>query len=153
MAAPNFNDILSQTIESVERPALPPMGHYVMNINSIPRMDSTKEKWDIIEFPLKGVRASDDVDPDMLKEYGAATSVTARLSFMFDKEDAASFDQTRFRLKTFLENHVGVDPALSIKEALNDCVNKQILVEINYRPDKADPSILYVNVKSTAAVE
>lgn len=152
MSVPNFNDILNQTIESVERPALPPTGHYVMVISAVPRMDS-RDKWDIIDFPLKGVRADDDVDPDLMKEYGAATSVTARQSFMFDKEDAASFDQTRFRLKKFLEDTLGIDPALTMKEALNAAVNKQVLVEINYRPDKNDPSILYTNVKSVAAVE
>lgn len=152
MAAPNFNEILGQAIESIERPALPPTGHYVMVIPSIPKMD-TRDRWDVIDISLKGVRAGDDVDADMLKEYGAVSSVIGRVSFMFDKEDAAAFDQTRFRLKTFLEKHVGVDPSLSIKEALNDCVNKQVMAEINYRADKNDPSILYVNVKSTAAVE
>lgn len=152
MAAPNFNEILGQAVESIERPALPPTGHYVMQINSIPKMES-RDKWDVIDVPLKGVRASDDVDADMLREYGAVTSVVGRVSFMFDKEDKAAFDQTLFRLKNFLEKHVGVDAGLSIKEALNECVNKQVLAEINYRPDKNDPSILYTNVKSTAAVE
>lgn len=152
MSAPNFNDILDQTVESVERPALPPMGHYIMVINSVPRMD-TRDPWDVVDFPLKGVRATDDVDPDLLKEYGSPTSVTARHSFMFNKEDAASFDQTKFRLKNFLEKTLGIDPTLTMKEALNASVNKQLLVEINYRPDKTDPSIMYTNVKSVAAVE
>lgn len=152
MAAPNFNDILSKTVESVERPALPPTGHYVMNINRVPTMVE-REKFDVIDVPFVGVSAGDDVDPDLLAGYGSVSSVSARRSFMFDKEDKARFDRTLFSLKTFLEKHLGIDPSLSIKEALNECVNKKCMVEIGYRPDGNDPSIMYTDVKSTSAIE
>lgn len=149
MSAPDFTSILNETVESVERPALPPLGTYVMSIPTVPKMDS-RDRWDVIDIAVKGVSIGDDVDPDLMKAYGAVSSVTARISFMFDKEDKAAFEQTHFRLKTFLENHLGIDPKLTLKEALNAAVNKQCLVEISYRADKNDPSIMYTNVKRTA---
>jgi hypothetical protein len=148
----DFNNILNETIETVERPPIPPGGHYLMVVNAVPKI-TDREQYQIVDVFLKGVSAGDDVDPDLLKEYGKVDSVTARRSFIFNKEDNAAFQQTKFRLETFLFDHLGIELGVSLKEALNASVNKKVLVEIGARPDKEDPTVLYTDVKSTAKAE
>ena len=152
MAGLDFNNILSETVETVERAPIPPAGHYQMVVNGIPRQvdGDTQQR---ITFMLKGVKPGDDVDPDLLKAYGKIDSVTVPHTFFFDKEDAARFGQTKEKLQRFLFEHLGIPFDISLKEAINQSVNKKCLVEISARPDKDDPTILYTNVKSTAALK
>lgn len=148
----NFNDILNETVETVERPPLPPGGHYRMVVQGLPKINDT-DQFQIVNFMLKGVAAMDDVDPDLLKEYGKVDSVVVQRSFIFNKEDQAAFKQAQFRLETFLFEHLGIPLGISLKEALNQSVNKQVIGEVGARPDRNDPTILYPDIKSTAAVE
>lgn len=148
----DFNNILNETIETVERPPLPPAGHYEMVVNALPKI-TDRESFQIIDFMLKGVKAGEDVDPDLLKEYGKVDSVVVRRSFIFNKEDAAAFAQAKFRLETFLFEHLGIEMGVTLKEALNSSVNKRCIAEVGARPDRDDPSILYPDVKSTSKVE
>lgn len=147
---PNFQDILNQTVESVERPPLPPLGHYELVVSKVPIMTS-RGQYDIIEFPMGVVQALDDVDPDDLKKYGSLKKVFLRKSFLFDREDEVAFATTHANLKDFLEKHLGIEETdVPLKQALNAAVNKKCVGQLRYRADKNDPEIQYPELGRTA---
>lgn len=151
----NFDEIMDTVAENVERPPLPPLGEYVFQIIQLPTMndvESDKGSWKAVEFQVQGVRATESVDPDMLAAYGAPKNIRSRLSFMFDKNDDAAAKTTEFLMKTFLVEHLGLPPGGTLKELLNQSVNKQFIGTVSYRADKSDPNLQYIRVGKTAPV-
>jgi len=151
---PNLDYIMDRAAESVERPPLAPLGDYVFQVTALPEtreLTSPKGSWDVLEFPLQGVRPTDDVDPDLFKAYGEARNIRVRKSFLFtkDQSDKAAIEQTTFNLKTFLVDHLGGDPSLTIKELINSAVNKQCIGTLRYRAGD-DPTVQYHDLGKTA---
>ena len=152
----NFNDVLNKKASDIERPPLLPMGQYTAKVVKVPSMDSKssdKGSWDILEFTLMPVAASEDVDPELLHKFGAFGPASAqRHSFMFNKDDQAAFDRTLFNLKRFLLEHLQIpgDDSSSIKELLDQAVGQHCLIQIRWDPDRNDPEIQYPRIARTA---
>lgn len=158
--AMDFNKALTTAVESIERPPVPPIGHYVWHITKVPTMEKRgqDDMYQVVEFPLKAVKVfedANDVDADELKAYGKVENITNRLTFMFDTTDEAKFAQTLFRLKTFLKEHarVDMDDKTALKEALNSAANKRFVGELRHRPDKQNPEVIYAEIGRTAPLE
>lgn len=151
----DFKSALDVKLGEVERPPLAPLGTYVMRVSSVPELGeiiSDKGNWDTVRFILTGV-APHLVDEDALAEFGSAQNIVVRKEFLLDRDDATKFKQTLFQLQNFLFNHLGIEEGTKMKEALNASVNHQCLVTLKYRPDKNDPEVQWLDVKSTAPVE
>ena len=153
-----FTDALSRPMEEFEQPPVLPVGHYVMTITKQPDMEeivSTKngKTYDKITYLCKTVSASDDVDTDLLAEYGNPAGVVMRKTFIFSQaeEDEASFKQSMFRHRQFLE-FAGADQTLPLNEAMTAAVNGQFLGEVTHRPDPANAEIIYMEVGRVLAV-
>lgn len=152
-----FTDALDRRLEDVKRPPNPPVGHYTFQVSKHPENSSfdskaTGKTFDRVEFQMKILEARDDVDPDDLEEYGDVAGFTTRNSFLFDNEDETAFDRSLFNLKRFLHDHLGVDPALSVSEALAAAVGAQCIGELKHRPDPNDPEVVYAELGRTAAL-
>ena len=152
-----FSDALDRNMEEIKRPPNPPVGHYIWAVKKHPETDSFESKnsgktFDRLSFSLSIVEASDDVDPDELAEYGNVQGFMSNKTFLFDNEDEAGFERSMFNLKRFLTDHLGVDEALSMSEALAASVNMQCLGELKHRPDPNDPEIVYAEIGRTTAV-
>lgn len=151
---PNFDDILDKTMDSVERPPLAPLGEYVFQVTKLPEpmrdLDSPKGSWKVLEFPMQAVRPTESVDPDLFAVYGEAKNIRVRNSFMFDKNDEAASAQTEFRLKTFLQDHLGLPASMTLKEAINASVNKQCIGTLRYRADGNNAEVQYHDLGKTA---
>lgn len=153
---PSFNEVLSKSAESIERPPLPPKGTYVLAVAGQPKPPRESKQWEVLDIQLRGVRPdanAADVDMDALKAYGDPKNILVRKSFLFDTTDNAAFANTEFQLREFLVKHLGLDASLSIKELLALSVNKQCIGVIDFRPDDNDPERIYVDLKRTAPVE
>lgn len=154
--AMNFNDALNAKLADVERPALMPVGTYEWLIYKVPGQDeieSPNGSWDTIDIPLKCLRATDDVDEDALQTFkGDVKGQLQTIRFMFDKNDAHKFDETLFKLRRFLEEHVGVEKGLNVKEGLNAAVNKRIFGAIVWKQDKNDQELFHANMGKTAPI-
>lgn len=147
---PNFSDILTRSAETIERPPLAPKGTYHMVVSGQAKKTERKE-FEVIDFPMKAVRPTEEVDADDFKAWGGKPdSITVRKSFLFNTTDQIAFDQTLFAMKSWLTDHLSLDPTLSIKELMNAAVNKQCLGVLDYRPDSSNPEILYYNLSKTA---
>lgn len=150
----NFNDVLNTNLDEIERPPLLPVGTYEWVISKIPTLDTSKDgNWDIVNFPLKCIRATDDVDTDALQAFGKVEGTFQNHNFLFDKNDSHAFEQAKFKLKRFLEEHVGVEKGLPMKQALNASVNKRILGTIVWKQDKNDSDLYHANISKTAPID
>jgi hypothetical protein len=153
-----FSDALDRSLEEIKRPPNLPIGHYIWQIEKHPDMDEftssrTGDPFERITFNLICAGASDDVDTDLLAEYGNPAGARNRKTFMFsnNEEEKASFDRSMFNLRRFL-GHCGVDEGLSIGEALAASVGQQFLGELTHRPDPNDTEIIYTEIGKTAEV-
>jgi hypothetical protein len=149
---PNFGDILTKTAESIERPPLPPKGTYVLVVTKAPDKQDRGE-YEAVDFPMKAVRPTEDVDADELKAFGSPNNILVRKSFLFNTKDEAAFKNTEFNLRNFLVEHLGLPADLTLKELMTMSVGKQCLGVIDYRPNKENPEIIYTDLKRTAPLE
>jgi hypothetical protein len=151
----DFNSVLDQAIDTIEKPPLMPQGAYVWVVNKFSTDKVGGGKWDTMDFQLKCVSASDDVDEDELAEYGSPANKIMTKRFMFNGEDEANFNRTLFEVKTFCLDHcqaeVDADAPLKVlAEAAKGC---QVMAEVSHRADPNDPEKQYEEVRKTMPVD
>ncbi len=153
-----FQDALDKQGQDIERPPNMPVGTYRWVISKHPTMDSIADgRFDVIDFMLQCVEPLEDVDPDAISEYGKVQGKVMRHRFLFntDPNEKAAFDRTLFNLKIFLREHVGLGESfdnMTLKEALAESVNQEVLASVSWRPDRNDPEIVYDQIDKTAPV-
>ena len=151
----NFADIANKKLADIERPPLAPPGMYRWQIVKIPTSENVaNDAYTNVTFTCKAVEAYDSVDADDLAAFGGIKNVASQFRFLFDNNDATKFDQTLFRLRTFLEKHLAIDGAekMSLNEAMNAAVNQQFDGNFFHRPDKNDKELFYGEIQKTAPV-
>ena len=151
-----FQDALDRKGEEIERPPLVPIGTYLWTVSGVPDMATIADgRFDVVDFKLKCLAPQEDVDPDALEEFteksGSLQGLVRRHRFLFSTEDEGKFKATEFRMKTFVEQHLGVSMVgKSWKESLAECPNHQCLASIKWRPDPRDTEIMYDEIDRTA---
>lgn len=149
---PSFTDALDKNFDDIERPKNLPVGNYIWVVEKQPAFEKAKDgSYEFLDFQLKCVAPSDDVDPDALREFGDTSNVRQRLRFIFSTTEKNDYDRALFNLKRFLEEHLQVEAA-NIKEALAKSVGHQCMAEVSWQPDKNDPEVIYTNIRRTAPV-
>lgn len=156
----NFNDILDTQVSEIERPPLPPFGLYKLIVLKYDTRtityksgDNAGQEADVLDFTLRGLEAGENVDQDALEAYGDVKNIIVRKSFMFNKNDKTSFENTLANVRKFMEKDLSMDiSGLSLKEALPRTKNQVCFGDIQYRPDKNDPETMYLDLKSTTPV-
>jgi hypothetical protein len=155
----DFTQALDVKVAEIERPPLPPVGHYIFKVSK-PAVfgDVGNGRFDTVDFVLQGVEATDDVDQDDLASVGGPTAINLRHRFMFnkgdDEESKANANRTLFNLRTFLEKHLGMDiEGITLKEAIDQAVGQQCMANVQLRPDRDNPEIVYAEIGRTAPIE
>jgi len=151
MPAVNFAEALNKSASDIEAPKNPPVGSYTFQITKVPAFPERGD-YTFIEFPCIGVAASDEIDADELASVGGLKATACRLSFGYSKTDERAQEQTLFRLKTFLTEHLGLDPKLSMKELLTASLNQRFTGSTHLRPNPENPEIQYFEIARTAPV-
>lgn len=158
MAAIDFNKALDVKASEVAPVPVPPTGHYVFRVTKVPEINDGDEWWSI-NFQAQGVKVfedADDVDADLLKEYGKPTSIQNRVSFMINKKEGTDADMINLqnRIKRFCVDHLQIDGGedMTLRQLLNASVNKTFVGQITHRADKQDPEIIRANIGRTAPV-
>ena len=151
----DFKSIANKKLNEVERPPLPPVGTYLWTITKIPSIETLSgDKWDVVDFSLKAVAPTEDVDPDALAAYGVVGNILQRHRFMFNKEDPAEFDRALYNLKRFCVDIVKTATEdMSITEAMNSTVNGQILANVVWKADKNDAEVFHANIGRCAPAQ
>lgn len=154
----NFAETLETKTGDIERPALLPAGTYRWVVEKVPETDvvGQNDQYDVVNFSLRCLEARDDVDPDALEEFGGdLNNVRMRFSFLFDREDKHRAEQSLYRLKQFLENHLAIDGAedMTLKQALNESVNHQCFGYVRWKQNKQNPELQDAEISRTAPVD
>jgi hypothetical protein len=156
----NFNDVLNTPVEDIKRPPLPPFGTYKFAVSKTPtireqKSGKTGQEWDIIDFVLKAVAPGEDVDISELQNYGDVKNIIQQKTFMFDRGDKASMENTLFNLKRFITEHLNVEwpDGTPLKAALAKTVNATCMGNVQYEPDKNDPEVMWARLKSTTSAQ
>lgn len=154
-----FQNILNTKLEEIRRPPNLPIGTYLWSVFKAEEVNPVKEgsDWAKIEFTLKCVSPTEDVDTDELAEYGDVTGTFVRRTFLFNRtatESDARNARTLFQLKSFLLDHLGVEPeeGETIPEVLPRTVGLQCLGTIRHSQDRNDPEVFHNEISATAAV-
>lgn len=156
---PSFADIANKKADQIEKPPLPPVGHYAMQVTNTPEPEkktSDKGTFEIIDFQFQGHTAMDDVDLDELKKFGGAKGVRVRKSFIFNTspDEEAAFAREEYNLKRFLVEHLKAGPdSYTLAQLMGAAKGKMCTVEVGLRPDNRNPDNFYSDVKSTAPIE
>lgn len=143
--SPNFQSILDEAPDHVERPKPLPVGTYLCVVGA-PRYDkSSKKGTPFVEFMLRVVGADEDVDEEALEAAGGIEGKQIKATY-YTTEDAI------FRLDEFHE-HCGIDlsdPAS--RRTRNDLVvNAQVMAYIKHRPSE-DGTQQFMELSRTAPV-
>src|SRR5690606_27514498 len=85
----NFVEALNVNVQDIEKPPLPPAGHYIFKVSKQPSFAEVgqQEVYDVVNFQLQAVEALGDVDPEELAAIGGVKSVNLRHNFMFNRGD------------------------------------------------------------------
>lgn len=155
----DFTKSLDIKTDKIERPPLPPIGHFVFKIHKQPALTTVgkNDEYDLVTFPCQAQDvAGDDVDMDDLKKYGGLKMVVLSHKFMFNKEESdeseASNKRTLYNLKRFLVEHCGVEEGLSLRETIDAAQGQSFIANVQYRPDKNDPEVVYAELGKTGPV-
>lgn len=150
----NFRDVAKKKLADVERPPLPPVGHYIFLITKQPSIETLKgDEWDVVDFVMKGIAPSEDVDMEALAAYGDVTRIVMRHRFMFNKNDENEFNRSLFNMRRFLEEHVKcATPDMDLTTAMNAAVNNQVMAQVVWKADKNDAELMHANIGRTAPV-
>lgn len=151
-----FQDTLDKTVDSFERPALLPQGDYVFQVSKsyVERFVGENDRYQILSFPCRPVEPLDSVDPDDLKKFGGdiAKSFMSK-EFMLDTEgDDNAGKEFLSNVRRFLE-HCGVEPELTLKQALAAVVGAKFIGKCQWQADKNDSELFRARIGRTAPVE
>lgn len=150
----DFTSTLDKSPDDIPRPPLQPAGTYVWVIEKVAQLSKSPDgKTEYVDFPLRCVAPTDDVDADALAEFGPLKDVRQRIRFFFNSEDDTAFKRSEYNLKRFLFDHVKL-PSMPMKQALTACANKQVLGSIVWKADtSSDEGLQFANIGKTAPVE
>lgn len=148
----DFKSILSTRSNEIEKPKPIPIGTYLAMISERPEIkpEVGQNKIPVVEFKLKLMSATEDVDPDMLASYGSISGKELRHSFWLTNREG---EPTVWRLKDFLENTLQIEPGdREIGDYMLEAVNRTLLVTVGHRPSP-DGEMIYAEIKSVARAE
>lgn len=150
--APNFGALLDRPSSEIERPKPLPVGTYVCVVQGLPRQDkSSKKGTEFVEFTLKPIEASEDVDTDDLTAMGGLENRTLRCTY-YITEDAL------WRLKKFLHDDLQIEEEdedgenKSLRQMVSEAPNRQVLAHVKHQASD-DGTTTYAQVDMTAPVE
>lgn len=138
----NFAEALNVKGADIERPPLPPLGHYLWNVKKVGYDESKDGKWDIVNFQCSpfDIGPAGDVDPQALKDFGGLKLITLTKNFMFSKDQTEeaknSNARTLFAMKQFIYEQMGVEETKTLREAIDSAVGRKFLAPVQYREDK-----------------
>ncbi len=151
-----FTDTLDKEATQIEKPPTMPVGTYVWVVTKHPTYEAERsDEWEFVEYAVRCVRPTEEVDPDILAEFtakaGKLTDQFNRVSFLFSKTDEGGFKKTEFNHKQFLTETLKCwEDGASLKQAMAASVNKQFLGWIKWQPDKQNPELMHANIGRTA---
>lgn len=126
-----FESILDKPIDDITRPPPMPAGSYVATVVGLPTQgkSSNEKQTPFYEFKFNLVSPMEDVDQEKLAEIGGLAGKTGTIKFYLTEDSA-------WRLKEFLLDHLGITGVSSIKQAIAEAPNRQCVVVYKSQPSR-----------------
>jgi len=147
--ATDFQSLLEKPLDAFQKPKPTPEGNYIFGVkefNLVPSQDPKKSPY--VEFTFVPKQPQPDVDEALVAEWLDGNPITSKIvkKKFFITPDAL------FRLTDFA-THCGVDIAgMSVSQVLQSCPGKEFLGAVKHSIGQKDPSQIYAEVATTAAV-
>lgn len=148
----NIRDALNMKLEDVPAPALAPAGTYRFRISKQPEWgEAGNGRFETLDFRCQAIEPV-TVDDDEIAEFGDVKAINLSRRFMFNTDPAEENARARTLdgLNTFLQKHLGMDPELTLAEAIDQCVGQEFLGEVGHRANPENPERPFVDLKRTA---
>lgn len=154
----DFNAALDVNTDEIPSPKLAPQGTYTFFVSKAPSVSTSKNgEWTIVEFPIRGLAALDDVDEDALAEYGEPGNIVNRLSFMAPTDPEKENDQLKAldRIRKFLHRTLRIEevPGKTLRQYFDEAANCQFIAQLIHDPSKDNPEEIYERVQNPVAVD
>lgn len=144
----SFQDILNTPASDIKPPKALPVGDYICIVDGQPEITKLGQKQtNAVIFSLKPMQAKESVNKDLLVEAldGKALPDKKIRHTIFVTPDS------KYRIKQFLVDHLGLDAATPIGQLIPQSMGRQVVVNIGHRAAD-DGSTIYQEVKATAHV-
>lgn len=126
---PNFEDILDKNIDDIEKPKPRPAGTYLAVVQGIPARNKIgQEEHDVIDFRLRLMSATSDVDSEALADLPPLEEWAAVRDRHWVNSEGAIF-----HFGEFLKNVLDFS-GVPVKQALASSPGKQYYVKMAVRP-------------------
>lgn len=136
----NFQDILDQPMSEIKAPPPLPPGSYVAAVSGQPNFSKVgNDQTDVVDFTMTILQPGPDVDVSSYDGEIAGKNIRNRF---FITEAAL------FRLTRFLQEHLGLDPSLSTKQAIAQAAGRQCMIYVTHGTSK-DGSQVFANIDRT----
>ena len=156
MSGFDFTSVLGKAVDDVVPPPRLPTGTYrwVGTKVQFPAPRSGSE-WARIVFICQCVEAGDDVDPEMLAEFGDLSSAKNNVTFLFPtgENEEHGRQASEVRMLTFLRDHCGIEVSgtgIMLQEYVDAYPHSQFFGEIEWQPNEDNPEVPYVRITGTA---
>lgn len=155
---PNFKEALNVDVQTIEKPPLPPVAHYRWKVIGRSFGSVGNGKYDTVDFRMQAIELNEE-DPtpellDAVEACGGVNSIRLRHRFMFntgdDEEAQAAFDKTKWYLKQFLVDHLGLMDEGSLSSLIDGAINCTCVADIRHRPDETNPDNAFAEIGRTA---
>lgn len=151
---PNFESILDQPANEMERPPLLPRGYYLAIVQGAPRIGKSAQKQtEFVEFSLKVIAPLErdgivQADEDELEEFGDVKDQVIPITFYLT-------EKSKYRCREFVE-HCGVDTSTgtSLGQLIQEVQGCQVIAHVVHEPwQSASGSGVSARVRGTAPAE
>lgn len=128
----NFAELLDTPIEDAKRPPTLPRGSYHGMIKSFEFDESKEKKTPLVRYQVGLTAATENVDEEALTEIDLSKR---QMPYEF-----YITEDSKYRLREFLEA-MGISIAgRKFKEAIGDVVGEAVLVDVEHNPNRKDPA-------------
>ncbi len=131
MTEVNFEELLSDQIDTVERPPVFPVGDYDALIVRWELGESSQKGTPYVRFYIKLTGPQENVDEELFEQAGGLQKLNDRREMQMDFYLTAD---AKYRLREFVENTLELNiSGTTFDKILPDTVNLPLTVEINHR--------------------
>lgn len=127
----DFRKLLDKPMDEIKRPPSLPAGTYFGTVTKYEFGESNNKKTPYLRLLLNVTSAGEDVDQEALKEID--------LSKKQLRKDFYITPDAEYRIKEFLESCQIPTTGRALGEAIPDCMNAPVVIEVTLRPNQNDP--------------
>lgn len=145
----DFTSLLDKPVDEIERPKPIPAGTYKAVVVRHEFGESNRKQTPYCRYYFRPFEPMDDIDTDQFEEFGGMEKLQNKEL----REDFWLTDEAMFRLRSFLENAIGLKgEGRSLGEVIPEADSQEVLISVTHRTSD-DGEQVFANISNFASVE